>query len=301
MSKDNKKFTFETDVYSDQFFGFIKDVLEKVAEFGKAPEAESEDLKNVRLSALQLAKTSLFDILARCKDNEGMKDIVLVVVDILKQDAALSLNFLSGLMENKAQIIIENVLESNETSTRVHVAHLVKFLLAHCMLLEKDKILANEMVEETVILYNARGDAVGETKEMRSASVFVRAMDFLISVLNTQVARCWARFDEYLEMIYAVAVYSPDVIIQSGHGYTHLNVDIKSESFLVGMHYFFGANMIEKIGDFILGDKSPFKKEDEVRPSMGSSYIPPNFTKIMMLFNTMMGHAELLTKFPLSV
>lgn len=115
------------------------------------------------------------------------------------------------------------------------------------------------------------------------------------------MARCWARFDEYLEMIYAVAVYTPEVIIESGSGYTHLNVDIKSESFALGMHYFFQANMIEKIGDFILGDKSPFKKEDDFRPTMGSSYIPPNFTKIMMLFNTMLGHSELLAKFPLSL
>ena len=76
MSKDNKKFTFETDVYSEQFFGFVKDVLVKVADFGKAPSAEAEDLKSVRMTALTLAKTSLFDILARCKDNDGMKDIV---------------------------------------------------------------------------------------------------------------------------------------------------------------------------------------------------------------------------------
>lgn len=58
--------------------------------------------------------------------------------------------------------------------------------------------------------------------------------------------------------------------------------------------------MIDKIGDFILGDKSPFKKPNEYRPTMGSSYISPQFGKLMQLFNTMMSQVNMLEKFPLS-
>jgi hypothetical protein len=38
------------------------------------------------------------------------------------------------------------------------------------------------------------------------------------------------------------------------------------------MTYYFHVKMVEIIGDFLLGDKSPFLKEGETRPTMGGSY-----------------------------
>lgn len=51
MAEDNRKFTFETDVYSDQFFQFIRGILESVSEF----EGSAEDLLEVRVNAMQVA------------------------------------------------------------------------------------------------------------------------------------------------------------------------------------------------------------------------------------------------------
>ena len=66
------------------------------------------------------------------------------------------------------------------------------------------------------------------------------------------------------------------------------------------MHYYFSIGMIEKIGDFFMGKKSPFKEEKEERVDMGTSYTPAKFDQIMKLFNYMMSQNDLLEKHPLS-
>jgi hypothetical protein len=47
---------------------------------------------------------------------------------------------------------------------------------------------------------------------------------------------------------------------------------MESDSVKIGLTYFYKIKMIEKIGDFILEDSSPFKAANEVRPSMGSNF-----------------------------
>jgi len=54
------------------------------------------------------------------------------------------------------------------------------------------------------------------------------------------------------------------------------------------MHYFFSIGMIEKIGDFIMGKKSPFLEDKEDRVEMGTNYTPAKFDQIMKLFNYLM-------------
>ena len=80
MFEDNAKFTFETDVYSEAFFGFIRGILQNIADFATV---EGESLDEVRADGLRVAKKALFEILARCKMNSGMKAIVEVICKVL--------------------------------------------------------------------------------------------------------------------------------------------------------------------------------------------------------------------------
>jgi hypothetical protein len=79
--EDNAKFTFETDVYSEAFFNFIQGILGSVADFARGEDPEA--LHTARVSSLKVAKKALFDILARCKQNQGMKAIVEVMCRVL--------------------------------------------------------------------------------------------------------------------------------------------------------------------------------------------------------------------------
>jgi hypothetical protein len=125
-------------------------------------------------------------------------------------------------------------------------------------------------------------------------------MNQLVNQLNYRVAKSWARFDEFIELVLSFGVYTPEQIIAKGPGYTHDDFSKESESFKIGMTYFFRENMIVRIGDFILGNKSPFLVEGEQRASMGGAYSQPDLTHIMQLFNLMMGMNDYLDKFPLS-
>jgi len=51
VAEDNRKFTFETDIYSDQFFQFIRGILDSVSEFKEG----SKDLAEVRGNAMHVA------------------------------------------------------------------------------------------------------------------------------------------------------------------------------------------------------------------------------------------------------
>jgi len=93
---------------------------------------------------------------------------------------------------------------------------------------------------------------------------------------------------EYLEMIYAFGVYSSDQVLATQGGYTVGDIVHDSVEVKVGMHYFFSIGMIEKIGDFIMGKKSPFLEDKEDRVEMGTNYTPAKFDQIMKLFNYLM-------------
>jgi hypothetical protein len=234
-----------------------------------------------------------------------MKAIVEVMCRILQSDGELAKGFLRGLFEGEgSHAILELLLDNTETSGRAHIAHLVKFLLAHVKLLEKDKILNDEQEPGVGPVYDSTGNIIGtlnaEEGDTQPASVAARFMNHLILLLPVRVARAWARFDEFLEIIYSFAAFTPEQILASGPGYTQAVPEMDSDSVKVGLHYFFSAKMLEKIGDFILEDDSPFYVPGETRPSMGSQFNTPDFEHIMQLFNMMMSASEYLEKFPLT-
>jgi len=72
VNGDNAKLTFETDVYSPDFFKFLRDTLESVGSL----DGCEKDLALVRINSLRMAKKVLFDILARCTLSLQMKPII---------------------------------------------------------------------------------------------------------------------------------------------------------------------------------------------------------------------------------
>jgi hypothetical protein len=111
-------------------------------------------------------------------------------------------------------------------------------------------------------------------------------MNHLVSQLNYRVAVAWSRMHEYLEMLYAFGVHSADHACLDKS--TSIEIDHDSVDVKVGMHYYFSIGMIQKIGDFMMGKKSPFLGEGEVRIEMGTNYTPAKFDEIMKLFNYLM-------------
>jgi len=89
--------------------------------------------------------------------------------------------------------------------------------------------------------------------------------------LPTRAAKNWARFDKYLELFSSFALYSPDHIIESIKSEKKLEGWSADQEYAqIGLEYFFKANMMERLLDFLLQDKSPLNVGGRVK--MGGSY-----------------------------
>lgn len=72
--EDNTKFTFENDIYSKEFFNFIKQILQNVA------QVDNPEYHELRTLGSNLGKKVAFDFLARLENNYEFKDLVQVMI-----------------------------------------------------------------------------------------------------------------------------------------------------------------------------------------------------------------------------
>jgi len=67
------------------------------------------------------------------------------MISIFKKDTALTMRFLSGLFEeDDGELLYECMLTATDKTTRQHIGKLMKWLLCHLKVVEKDLILNNE-------------------------------------------------------------------------------------------------------------------------------------------------------------
>ena len=93
VNGDNAKLTFETDVYSPDFFQFLNDTLVSVSNL------DDKD-SNLKINSLKMAKKVLFDILARCTLACQMKPIIETMCEVIVKDDKLAVDFLSAIFED---------------------------------------------------------------------------------------------------------------------------------------------------------------------------------------------------------
>lgn len=139
--EDNSNVTFENDIYSQEFFDFIKQILEKVASYADVNEVTHE----LNTEAIKVARKAVIDILARCFNNGGMKQMIQVMIEIFKKDDALCRNFMASLLEeSNAEAIMEVLFDCTDKVAQNNVARLIKYLLCRLKVLEKDNLLAGD-------------------------------------------------------------------------------------------------------------------------------------------------------------
>ena len=105
----------------------------------------------MRVQSLEVAKKVAFDILARCYYNQGIKDIVQVMIEIFKQDKQLVSSFCKSIIDyNNGESLLEILLDCTDQLARSQIAYLFKFLLCSLKEIESEELLSLE--EETVTL-----------------------------------------------------------------------------------------------------------------------------------------------------
>lgn len=129
-------------------------------------------------------------------------------------------------------------------------------------------------------------DGKEQTQEMeRSKSLSLRFMQLLMSHLHDRAARNWKYFDYYLETILAFGIHTPEELESEASPQDAASWSKKSQGYKIGMELFFKKNMLETMGDWVLGDASPLTREKRVQ--MGGSYVKANFGSVTKLITIM--------------
>mmetsp|Transcript_23122 Transcript_23122/g.22561 ORF Transcript_23122/g.22561 Transcript_23122/m.22561 type:complete len:398 (+) Transcript_23122:386-1579(+) len=93
VHEDNKKFEFDNDIYSQEFFDFIKSILSTSVQLNQ--ENQGPLLKQVNQHSLYIGKKVILEILSKCLYNQSIKGLVEVLISIMKHDDDMCYNFLN--------------------------------------------------------------------------------------------------------------------------------------------------------------------------------------------------------------
>ena len=149
---------------------------------------------------LVIAKKTIFDLLAKSFHNNSIKQLVESLIDVLNRDDKLCVSFMEMLFEeDECDYVFDILLECTDITSRLYIAHLMKFLLNKLKVIEKDYI--NDTKKVTVT--NEKGESETYDEYIALSSRFIMKA---LSLLKTKVAKNWAKFDYFLEVIYSFAL-----------------------------------------------------------------------------------------------
>jgi len=94
---------------------------------------------------MRVAKKAVFDILARCHYNVGIKDIVAIMIGIFKQDDQLCKDFVQGIIsDDNGEDLLEVLLDCPDSMARDSVGNLFRYLACRLKMIEHATLLSGE-------------------------------------------------------------------------------------------------------------------------------------------------------------
>ena len=130
VQDDNKKYEFDNDIYSNEFFEFVRQILVAASKHDLDNSEEREQSLKVKEKSLLVGKKTVMELLAKCYSNSQIKPLCEVMMDIMKQDVSLCHSFLdSCFKEDNCDYLMSVLLDCSDQTARVHVGNLVKFIV----------------------------------------------------------------------------------------------------------------------------------------------------------------------------
>jgi len=152
--EDNHKFEFENDIYSNEFYEFVRQIILAVNVLDQDRKHKGTgDLKQAKSSMLSVAKKTILDLLAKSFHNNSIKQLVESLIEVLNRDDELCIAFLdSCFREDDCNYLFDILLECSDNTSRLYVSSLMKFIL------NKLKVIENLNELEEVTTTNAQGE-----------------------------------------------------------------------------------------------------------------------------------------------
>lgn len=189
---DNMKFTFESDIYSTEFFDFILQILQSVAE---TPVNDT-----TKLNGLKIGTKVGFEILARMMINPGIEKVGQVMIDILKSQPQITKPFIEKMCSfAESEVLWEVLLECNDKNAQKHLSRVVKYALCQLKMDEKELALSQAMDTYTEKVTQDDGTEVEEERQVPKA-VCVRFMFNMVKLLEERAPKNWRKFDAFIDI-----------------------------------------------------------------------------------------------------
>jgi len=298
--EENRKYGFENDIYSQDFFDFVLTIQKDVL----GMEGDSERVQGLRKAATGLGSKAALELLAKAFNNSCLDEHVAVLLQAMRADksASLAREFLaSWYREDGFAYLFSLLLECPDTRARTNVATLLKYVLVVLKVEEQDYLLEPED-------YEVEGDKGEKMTMQRHRALCARFVVQALSLLNSQVAKNWSRFDQFHELLHFFALadladvehLSPAREQGKEADAAPQALDCNSKGARIGLEFFFRVNYLEKASDFMLGKKSPLCASTERRPELGGTYAHPDFSGVIKLMTAMITDEELSARYPMS-
>jgi hypothetical protein len=126
--EDNRRFGFENDAYSAEFFDFVLGVQKSVATIG----GDEPSVQALRRSALEIGSKSTLEILAKALNNSCIDEHMQVLTQVIHRDPSGSLarEFLESWYHRDGfDYLFSLLLECTDSRARHSAAGLLKYVL----------------------------------------------------------------------------------------------------------------------------------------------------------------------------
>ena len=245
--EDNKKYGFETDIYSSEFFQFVLGIMGGIASLDDA------DSDGPKLLGLDIGKKVGLEILARCLKNDAhIGQLSKVMLKIAKSKPEISAAFLRGLLDdNNGEVLMEILFECTDKNTQTTFGNVIKYMLCQVKEAEKDLIESQEKESVEREEKDTDGKTVTKTEE-RHKSIALRLLTTLLGHMDLRAPRAWNRFGAYLELIAGFITLSADDVEKEIETGKSQPLKPESDAYKIGMEYAFKEGLLTKFGDFML-------------------------------------------------
>lgn len=148
VHEDNFKLDFENDIYSAEFFEFIRQITLAVHALDSDRKHQGQpELDLAKRNMLTVSKKTILDLLAKCYQNTSIKHLVEALTELMTRDATLASMFLEQcFQEDGCAYLLEIMLEATDAVARNHVSGLMKFIINKLKVSEKDLLYEMQQV-----------------------------------------------------------------------------------------------------------------------------------------------------------
>ena len=245
--ESNSQFLFERQIYSEEFFKFVHEILKE--SYSLLPSLATEERGLSEASMCRIASKIIFEVLAHAYSNSLLKPLSEELIQLCAKSELAANEFLSYILQNNMSQLRNILHKCTDKQVRIIVSNIITEVVLNLLPKEGNKFMEFEVIQ------------IGEQQSYKFKSNIGALLYNLYNGIDIELARNWMRFEQYFEILL-------NITKKGGENMALFMSDKKLLAILV---------------DFYLGEHSPLYQQGERRAKMGNNYKKPKFNHLIEL------------------